>query len=914
MKQNRVRTIVIIISVMLTTALLTAVTTFCSSIRNYMWDTYTYQSGTAHVIIEQATDETCQLIRPDDRIETLMTVSSVGYHKLEGTQGAVPYLCLAAADEPFLDEFSSHLLEGRMPQNEEEIVVPRNLIRQEGEAFGIGSQVELTLGIRKDAESGALNWSNNRCDYDPETGEVDQGQEIWQPLEPEQTVRATVVGVYKQDQFFDAEEAAFTVLTGGSAGATETAVHNLYIRLLNPTENLDGFTSFCRNVGKTGNEGRIHINYEILRMENVVAYGRMSGTSLILYESVQLAMLAGFLMSIIAVASMILICSAFQISVSERTRLLGMIVSVGASGRQLRRMVWLEALIVAAIGIPAGILLGIAGMGTTLNLLGYRFQELLGGYEAIRISVELWAILLAAVVSFAAVLVSAWIPSRRASRVTVMEAMRPEDGRRMRGYAGRNRIHWNPVSRRFLRKSAHGNRFGGRSFGPERAIAAKFYRRDRKKYRLTVLSLSLCVMMIITISGFNGYLTEVSSVYQEANYDLYTTVPYGKAEEFLKEIRELNSVEKVTAEWKKTETVCMEEEKVTEDFAKSVSSRLIRVYLDEETYEEILVQNRLESVRLAAEAENPAGIAVNRRDVIQHEPVGTDKVRRTVVSQKFLKEDVTELFIRGEWEVNPFYGYAYRDEVVQNPDGAVVVRRTYQTKTGEAVGTMDQEVTSVPIAAMIEEIPPGVDGSSNDLKVIYPLSSCSWIDEKSNVTLYFRTEEPTRMIRDVCALLEEHGILFDEHDFISPYANPAGVEELIWITQLFAWSFLALICLMAAINGFNMITANLLLRKRDFAMLTSFGMDPGQIRRLIAWECASCGIRAQLAGIAAGFGILGLFHWKVSSFFLSSGLVSPVVLVLTAAGMLLVVGGAMKYTEWNLKKMDGIEILRRDAV
>ena len=140
------------------------------------------------------------------------------------------------------------------------------------------------------------------------------------------------------------------------------------------------------------------------------------------------------------------------------------------------------------------------------------------------------------------------------------------------------------------------------------------------------------------------------------------------------------------------------------------------------------------------------------------------------------------------------------------------------------------------------------------------------------------------------------------------------MEELIWITQLFAWSFLALICLMAAINGFNMITANLLLRKRDFAMLTSFGMDPGQIRRLIAWECASCGIRAQLAGIAAGFGILGLFHWKVSSFFLSSGLVSPVVLVLTAAGMLLVVGGAMKYTEWNLKKMDGIEILRRDAV
>ena len=55
---------------------------------------------------------------------------------------------------------------------------------------------------------------------------------------------------------------------------------------------------------------------------------------------------------------------------SERTKQFGLLSSVGATKKQLRRMVTFEALTVSAIGIPLGILVGIGGIGITLLLLG----------------------------------------------------------------------------------------------------------------------------------------------------------------------------------------------------------------------------------------------------------------------------------------------------------------------------------------------------------------------------------------------------------------------------------------------------------------------------------------------------------------------------------------------------------------
>ena len=71
--------------------------------------------------------------------------------------------------------------------------------------------------------------------------------------------------------------------------------------------------------------------------------------------------IAGILAAVVVVAGVSLVYNSFAISVAERTRQFGLLSSLGASRRQLRRTVLVEALIIGGIGIPAGLLLGLAG-------------------------------------------------------------------------------------------------------------------------------------------------------------------------------------------------------------------------------------------------------------------------------------------------------------------------------------------------------------------------------------------------------------------------------------------------------------------------------------------------------------------------------------------------------------------------
>ena len=98
-------------------------------------------------------------------------------------------------------------------------------------------------------------------------------------------------------------------------------------------------------------------------------------------ESFQ-GMLSGMLtilIIIIGVGAVSLIYNAFSISLRERTTQFGLLSSIGATKRQLRRSMWQEAIVVSAIGIPLGILSGIGGIGMTLHFIGGSLAQYVHG-------------------------------------------------------------------------------------------------------------------------------------------------------------------------------------------------------------------------------------------------------------------------------------------------------------------------------------------------------------------------------------------------------------------------------------------------------------------------------------------------------------------------------------------------------
>lgn len=125
----------------------------------------------------------------------------------------------------------------------------------------------------------------------------------------------------------------------------------------------------------------------------------------------------GLLVLAIVIAA-IGIVNTLALSVLERTRELGMLRAIGMTRRQLKRMVRVEAVVIAVFGAVLGIVVGV-GFGIAL-------QSALGDQGVTRLALP-WVQLIVYVVLAALIgVVAAIIPARRAARMNVLDAIKAE--------------------------------------------------------------------------------------------------------------------------------------------------------------------------------------------------------------------------------------------------------------------------------------------------------------------------------------------------------------------------------------------------------------------------------------------------------------------------------------------------------
>jgi putative ABC transport system permease protein len=125
--------------------------------------------------------------------------------------------------------------------------------------------------------------------------------------------------------------------------------------------------------------------------------------------------------------STFIISNTFRIIVVQRTRELALLRALGATARQVTRMVMVESLIVgfvaSVIGVGLGLLLAI-GLRSLLEVAGLTLPS-----TSLQLSVQ--TVVIAILVGTVVTLVSSFIPARRASRVAPVEALRVDmPGRR----------------------------------------------------------------------------------------------------------------------------------------------------------------------------------------------------------------------------------------------------------------------------------------------------------------------------------------------------------------------------------------------------------------------------------------------------------------------------------------------------
>lgn len=140
------------------------------------------------------------------------------------------------------------------------------------------------------------------------------------------------------------------------------------------------------------------------------------------------------------------------------------------------------------------------------------------------------------------------------------------------------------------------------------------------------------------------------------------------------------------------------------------------------------------------------------------------------------------------------------------------------------------------------------------------------------------------------------------------------MKSMLMTVDIFAYGFIALISLIAAANVFNTISTGFLLRRREFAVLSSVGMTPKEMNRMLSYECVLYGLKALLYGLPVSLLVTWVIYRVVGSGMDTEFYVPATSIVVVIASVFLMVFSTMLYAKSKLRKANIIDSIRQESL
>lgn len=508
LKENKKRTVVTIIGIIISVAMITATCVSVTSLIHVFAQSEAYTGGNWHIELENADAGQIEKLEQNEDLQyvgvckTLELGNKAAVRVDSGKKASVSVGDILAGNRDYFSAMFTASYQGKLPANENEIVVTREFLDKNGLSWQIGDTVRVELGRRivKDT-TGALQ-------------QITGSYAVGETFESGGPASYTLVGIAEKSNFPSGSAVLFRGLSQAeqSGGDVYLTAKTLDKNTLDVLKNA---------LTKAGIAPDYTLHVELFRYNYVILENDATMATLLSFSSV--------IMAIIIIASVMLIYNAFGISVSERSRYLGMLASVGATKAQKRRSVYFEGAVLGAFGIPLGFLAGIGGMAVTFRVLDPVFAKSGLNYEntSFTLSFPWWIIPVIALLSIITIAISAYIPARRASRTTPIDALRQNTDVRVKAKKLRSPI--------LVRKI----------FGYEGELAYKNMKRNGRKSRIITSSLALSIVLFLSVYSFCDMFSEATRLSSDVPYQVYAYVDLQDADRFREEVSALGNFDKM---------------------------------------------------------------------------------------------------------------------------------------------------------------------------------------------------------------------------------------------------------------------------------------------------------------------------------------------------------------------------------
>ena len=859
---NKKRTVVTIIGIMLSVALITAVASIYSSGIKSLIKYETCEKGNFHTAFYNVPVSDIDIFENNRNIETINITKNVGYAKIDSKNEYKPYAFIKAFTKDSLKNLSVKLVDGRLPENENEIVIPTHL-KTNGRLFlNIGDFITLDIGKRVTFDGYELNQNNQYQKNDEEVGEsiVETTSKTYKIVGIIERPATNIEGYSAPGYTFITylEENKINGIVDVYARFSKDGVKNSYETIANIL-GVDAklFKKVNDNEKQASNKelkeylnqmdkakySDINVNSYLIALEtNPISNSGIGG----------LGIVVGIVIGIIVFTSIFCIKNSFDISITEKIKQYGMLRSIGATKRQIKRNVFYEATILGLIGIPLGLLLGFIASYILIIISNYYLNGSFAEGLKLVFSFSWLSVLVAIILGIVTIYFSAFRSAKRASKVSPIDSIRN---------SANIKINPKKIKSPKLIKSI---------FGVGGEISFKNLKRNKKKYRTTVISIVVSVFIFIALSGFMklafqqvDHELEIS----DFNISLSTTITNNESYNKFIETTRLDNIEDYTI-FRNSE-ISFTGNHYNKEYAKFLN---LAIDKNNSTYVSIISIGEEQFKKYV----DSLGLNYNE---IKNKAILVDK---GYVSNYNKSNKLTTKYMR-----------------VFNFNKGDIIDATITDK--------DKKI-KIEIGAVSDVKPFGFKGVDGQYLII----SDEMFDAnfKSKVlTIYYKSNDADKLQDDLDDFLKGEDYYINNVD-----ENVKIMSNLFTLVGIFLYGFIIVISLIGITNIFNTITTNMELRKQEFAMLKSVGMTTKEFNRMIRLESLFMGIKSLFFGVPIGIALSYIIYHFLSE---ESGIPYklPIEAILIAiAVVFILISLIMKYSMSKINKQNTIETIRNENI
>ncbi|MEL5899842.1 FtsX-like permease family protein [Clostridium sporogenes] len=773
LKHNKKRSILTICGIILSVALITSIGLFIKSMQNTFLQEAISSNGSYHISISKEDDEAYDKIYNNPKIDKV------------GLKESIDSVSLRDDKKINITQFNKNALE----------LLPYKSIKGELP--------------KKNGEIALESWILNYMDGKPKLGSI-----IRIKLNSGKEKEFKITGLIKNNSSNQLEGRALGIVYSDKFNINNSTIYATI------SEKAD-ISDTIRDL--KGKFKELESNEEVLRL---LGEGQNENINKSLYQ------IAGIIIGVVVIATIAVIYNSFQISVIERIKQFGLLRAVGATQKQIRKIVLREATLISLIGIPLGLFFGVIALKIVAQIFKMMSSSAFGNLNVI-ISYKILAI--SGLVGLVSIYISALIPARFAGKISPLVAISS------RALIVKEKIKKNR------------GRIAKKILDINGLMAFKNIKRNKKRFNITVFSITISVTLFIFFTTFINMLNFFNTPETESDISQFLVV--GTVDNKGKSSLNKNIIDEI------------KNNNYTNDvfvhYMNYSSKAAISMDKKEASLEKI-APDIYEKINLDGKEMMKLGVAFDVYDENKLKNSSKYIVSGKIDIDKMKKENgvilVKNQLIadKGGYYNGPFTNLKVGDSFYIHKN---ILRNDLTKENGEKdikLNFNKEDITKVKVVAIVNTPPYGFFVNPEHLKII------TTKDVLGNIARKDMNKILLDQIQSAEIELKDKSTADEFQKWIQPFGDRFGVKIINHVQQMeeqkssllqikiLMYGFIVVVSLIGAVNIINTITTNLILRKKEIASLSAIGMTYKNIKKMILTEGILYGLYGSIYGVIVG--------------------------------------------------------------